>query len=167
MVLGLSLSAFTQLHVAISLIGIGSGIVVLLGMLRSLRLTSVTALFLVTTLLTSLTGFLFPFKGVTPGIVIGVISCIVLIPAFLARYVFALRGPWRWIFVVTSTIALWFNLFVFIVQSFQKIPALHALAPTGTELPFKISQMTALVIMAALGFLAVRRFHPDAVPLAA
>ena len=169
MALGLSLQAFTQLHVAISLIGIGSGIVVLLGMLRSLRFTSVTALFLVTTLLTSLTGFLFPFKGVTPGIVVGILSCIVLLPAFLARYAFGLRGAWRWIFVVSSTIALWFNVFVFIVQSFEKIPALHALAPTGTEAPFKIAQLIALILMAVLGFLAVRRFHPDtqtAVPAA-
>ena len=162
MVLGLSLPAFTQLHVAISLIGIGSGIVVLLGMLASLRLTVLTALFLVTTLLTSLTGFLFPFHGVTPGIVVGILSCVVLVPAFLARYAFALRGTWRWIFVVTSTIALWFNIFVLIVQSFEKVPALHALAPTQAEPPFKIAQFGALVVMVVLGFLAVRRFHPGA-----
>ena len=160
MQLGLSLHAFTQLHVAISLIGIGSGIVVLLGMLASLRLNAITLLFLATTLLTSLTGFLFPFKGITPGIVIGIISCIVLIPAFLSRYAFTLRGAWRWVYVVTSTVALWFNVFVLIVQLFEKVPALHALAPTQAEPPFKIAQLTALVIFAVLGFLAVRRFHP-------
>ena len=162
MLLGLSLSAFTQLHVAISLIGIGSGLVVLLGMLASLRLNALTGVFLVTTLLTSLTGFLFPFKGITPGIVVGILSCIVLVPAVLARYAFALHGAWRWIYVVASTIALWFNVFVLIVQLFEKVPALHALAPTGSEPPFKIAQLTTLVIFAILGFLAVRRFHPAA-----
>lgn len=162
MVLGLSLAQFTNLHVAISLVGILTGIVVLLGMLASLRLAAVTGLFLITTLLTSLTGFLFPFKGITPGIVIGILSCIVLVPAFLARYAFAMRGAWRWIFVVTSTIALWFNVFVLIVQSFEKIPALHALAPTGTEPPFKVAQLTALVALAVLGFFATRKFHPAA-----
>ena len=167
MVLGLSLHAFTQLHVAISLIGIGSGLVVLLGMLSSLRLNALTLLFLVTTLLTSLTGFLFPFKGITPGIVIGILSCVILLPAFLARYSFALRGAWRWIFVVTSTVALWFNVFVFIVQSFQKIPALHPLAPTGTEPPFKIAQLVALIVIATLGFFAVRKFHPAATAVTA
>jgi hypothetical protein len=162
MVLGLSLHAFTQLHVAISLIGIGSGLVVLLGMLASLRVPALTLLFLVTTLLTSLTGFLFPFHGVTPGIVVGILSCIVLVPAFLARYAFSLRGAWRWVYVVTSAIALWFNVFVLIVQLFEKVPALHALAPTGSEPPFKITQLIALVVLAVLGFLAVRRFHPAA-----
>jgi hypothetical protein len=164
MVLGLSLSAFTTLHVAISLIGIGSGVIVLLGMLGSMRLSALTFLFLVTTALTSITGFFFPFHGVTPGIVVGILSLVVLLPASLARYAFHMAGAWRWIYVVTATIALWFNVFVLIAQLFEHVPALHALAPTGTEPPFKIAQLCALVLFAVLGFLAVRRFHPTPRP---
>jgi hypothetical protein len=160
MVLGLSLSAFTTLHVAISLIGIASGIVVLLGMLSALRLSAITLLFLITTALTSITGFFFPFHGVTPGIVVGIISCVVLVPAFLARYAFALHGPWRTTYVVTSVIALWFNVFVLIAQSFEHVPALHVLAPTGSEPPFKAAQLVNLIVFAVLGFFAVRKFHP-------
>jgi hypothetical protein len=160
MVLGLSLSAFTTLHVAISLIGIASGIIVLLAMLASMRLDALTLVFLVTTALTSLTGFLFPFHGMTPGIVVGILSCVVLIPAFLARYAFAMRGAWRAVYVVTATMALWFNVFVLIVQLFEKTPALHVLAPTGTEPPFKIAQSIALFVFAMLGIFAAKKFHP-------
>ena len=160
MVLGFSLHAFTQLHVAISVIGIVAGLVVLLGLLGSQRLNVVTMLFLVTTALTSLTGFLFPFHGVTPGIVIGVLSLLALLFAVVARYSFHYSGSWRWIYVVSSIVALWFNVFVFIVQSFEKIPALHPLAPTGTEMPFKITQMVVLLVFVVLGIRAVRKFHP-------
>ena len=159
-ILGLSLHAFTQFHVALSLIGILSGLVVLLGMLGSKPLNAVTAAFLITTVLTSLTGFLFPFHGVTPGIVIGILSLIVLLLAILARYAFHYTGGWRATYVVTSVIALWFNVFVFIVQSFQKVPALHVLAPTGTEIPFKVSQLVVLITFIVLGVRAVRKFHP-------
>ena len=159
-ILGLSLHAFTQFHVALSLIGILSGLVVLLGMLGSKPLNAVTAAFLITTVLTSLTGFLFPFHGVTPGIVIGILSLIVLLLAILARYAFHYAGGWRATYVVTSVIALWFNVFVFIVQSFQKVPALHVLAPTGTEIPFKVSQLVVLITFIVLGVRAVRKFHP-------
>jgi cellulose synthase/poly-beta-1,6-N-acetylglucosamine synthase-like glycosyltransferase len=159
-ILGLSLHAFTQFHVALSLIGILSGLVVLLGMLGSKPLNAVTAAFLITTVLTSLTGFLFPYHGVTPGIVIGILSLIVLLLAILARYAFHYAGGWRATYVVTSVIALWFNVFVFIVQSFQKVPALHALAPTGTETPFKVSQLVVLITFIVLGVRAVRKFHP-------
>ena len=159
-ILGLSLHAFTQFHVALSLIGILSGLVVLLGMLGSKPLNAVTAAFLITTVLTSLTGFLFPYHGVTPGIVIGILSLIVLLLAILARYAFHCTGGWRATYVVTSVIALWFNVFVFIVQSFQKVPALHVLAPTGTETPFKVSQLVVLITFIVLGVRAVRKFHP-------
>ena len=159
-ILGLSLHAFTQFHVALSLIGILSGLVVLLGMLGSKPLNAVTAAFLITTVLTSLTGFLFPYHGVTPGIVIGILSLIVLLLAILARYAFHYAGGWRATYVVTSVIALWFNVFVFIVQSFQKVPALHVLAPTGTEIPFKVSQLVVLITFIVLGVRAVRKFHP-------
>jgi hypothetical protein len=129
-------------------------------MLASMRLDALTLVFLVTTLLTSLTGFLFPFHGMTPGIVIGILSCVVLIPAFLARYAFGLRGAWRAVYVVTATIELWFNVFVLIVQLFEKTPALHVLAPTGTEPPFKIVQSLALFVFTMLGIFAAKKFHP-------
>jgi hypothetical protein len=164
-ILGMSLSLYTQIHVAISVIGIASGLVVVRGMLAARILSAVTALFLATTLLTSLTGFLFPFHGITPGIVIGILSVVLLAAAILALYAFHLAGAWRWIYVVTSVIALWFNVFIFIVQSFQKIPVFHALAPTGTEAPFKIAQLAALVIFIILGVFAVKRFHPAAPPV--
>lgn len=159
-ILGMSLSAFTQFHVALSLIGILSGLVVLLGMLGSKPLHAVTALFLITTVLTSLTGFLFPFHGVTPGIVIGILSLIALLPAILARYAFHYAGGWRATYVVASVVALWFNVFVLIVQSFEKVPSLHALAPTQTESPFKIAQLVVLIAFIVLGIRAVRKFHP-------
>lgn len=159
-VLGLSLSAFTHLHVALSLMGILAGLVVLLGLLGSEELPAITALFVLTTVLTSLTGFLFPFHGVTPGVVIGILSIIVLFAAILARYSFHYTGAWRWVYVVTSILALWFNVFVFIVQSFEKIPSLHAMAPTGSEPPFKITQLVVLATFIVLGIRAVKKFHP-------
>jgi hypothetical protein len=159
-VLGMSLSTFTHLHVALSLMGILSGLIVLLGMLGSEPLHAVTSLFLATTVLTSLTGFLYPFHGITPGIVIGMLSLIMLLAAILARYTFHFSGPWRWIYVVSSVIALWFNVFVFIVQSFEKIPSLHAMAPTQSEPPFKITQLIVLLTFIVLAIRAVKKFHP-------
>jgi hypothetical protein len=163
-ILGMSLALYTQIHVAISIIAIAAGLVAVRGMLGSRVLRAVTALFLITTLLTSLTGFLFPFHGVTPGIVIGIISVVLLLAAILALYRFHLAGAWRWIYVVTSIMALWFNVFVFIVQAFEKIPVFHALAPTQSEPPFKIAQLLFLVIFVILGFFSVRSFHPAPVP---
>jgi len=162
MTLGLSLSAFTTLHVVISLIGIASGFVVLWGMLGSQRLGGWTALFLGTTILTSVTGFMFPLGGLTPGLVIGAISLVLLALALLALYVFRLAGPWRWVYVATALAALYFNVFVGIVQAFQKLAFLQPLAPTQSEPPFALTQMVVLAIFLALGFLAVRRFHPAA-----
>jgi hypothetical protein len=160
MVLGLPLHTFTVVHVAISLIGIASGVVVVLGMLGSMRLNAITALFLITTVLTSVTGFVFPFHKVTPGIVLGVLSLIALFVAILARYKSHLAGKSRWVYVVSSVLALWFNVFVLIVQSFQKIPALNALAPNGNEPPFAIAQAVVLLVFIVLGVLAVKKFHP-------
>jgi len=164
MVLGMTLPVFTYVHVALSLIGILSGIVVVLGMMRSMRLNKITALFLITTVLTSLTGFLFPFHGVTPGIVLGVLSLIVLLIAILARHRFHMLGAWRWIYVVSSVIALWFNVFVLIAQLFQKVPILHSHAPTGSEPPFLVSQVTVMLLFIILGTYAVRGFHPAPAP---
>jgi hypothetical protein len=160
MILGMSLSAFTQLHVAISLIGIAAGFIVIFGMLASRTLPLVTALFLLTTALTSLTGFLFPFHGVTPGIVIGILSCVILAMALLARYSGHMAGGWRSTWIVTAILAQYLNFFVLIVQSFEKVPALHALAPTQKEAPFKIVQLAALVLFLVLAVLVLRKFRP-------
>jgi hypothetical protein len=158
-ILGMPSNVFTAIHVAISLVGVASGILVVLGMLGSKPLNILTMLFLITTLLTSVTGFFFPFHGVTPGIVIGVLSILLLLAAILARYSFHLAGPWRSTYVLCSVVALWFNVFILIVQMFEKVPALHALAPTQSEAPFKIAQLATLALFIALGVFAVKKFH--------
>jgi hypothetical protein len=161
MMLGMSLSTFTTVHVIISLIGIVSGLIALFGMLGSKRLNGLTALFLLTTVLTSVTGFMFPFTHLTPGHVVGIISLVVLAIAILARYSFHMAGSWRRIYVVTAAIALYLNVFVLVVQSFEKVPALHALAPTQTEGPFKMAQLAVLVLFIVLTVIAVKKFHPE------
>jgi hypothetical protein len=160
MIAGLSIENFTILHVAISLVAIVSGLVVLAGMLRARRLPGWTALFLATTVLTSVTGFMFPINGLTPAIVVGLISVVILAIALMALYLKYLSGAWRWIYVVTALMALYFNVFVLIVQSFQKVPALQKLAPTQSEPPFQIAQGVTLAAVLILGTLAVRRFRP-------
>jgi hypothetical protein len=160
MTLGLSLSGFTTLHVVISLIGIVSGFVVLYGMLGSQRLGGWTVLFLATTILTSVTGFMFPFNGLLPSHVVGAISLVLLALALLALYVFRLDGPWRPVYVATALAALYLNVFVGVVQAFQKLPFLQTLAPTQSEPPFAVAQLAVLAIFLALAFLALRRFHP-------
>ncbi|MGB9120891.1 MAG: hypothetical protein WCE73_09750 [Candidatus Angelobacter sp.] len=159
MVFGMSLATYTLIHVIISLIGIGSGLIVLFGMFGGKRLDGMTALFLATTVLTSLTGFGFPFEHVTPGIILGILSLVVLAIAVTARYSFRMAGKWRAIYVVTAVIALYFNCFVLIAQSFQKVPALHALAPKGNEPPFAIAQGILLVLFIVAGTLAVKKFR--------
>ena len=154
-----NLSPFTKLHVVISLIGIVSGLVVMFGLLVGRRLNAWTALFLITTVLTSLTGFFFPFHGVTPAIVVGIISLIVLAVAIVARYACHLAGAWRWIYVVTAMISLYLNVFVLIVQLFQKVPALKALAPTQSEPPFAVTQLVVLALFVLLTIIAAIRFR--------
>jgi hypothetical protein len=160
MILGISTSLYTQIHVIISLIGIISGLVVAIGMMMAKALPKLTALFLITTILTSITGFFFPFHGVTPGIVVGILSLIVLLITLIAWYGKHLAGGWRTTFVITAMFALYFNVFVLIAQSFQKIPALHALAPTGTETPFKIAQLLALILFIVLTIVAAKKLRP-------
>lgn len=160
MIFGLSLHAYTQLHVLISLIAIGSGLVVMYGMLTRKRLDGLTSLFLATTGLTSVTGFGFPATEVTPAIKLGIISMVVLGIAYLARFVRHLAGGWRAIYVVTAATALYLNVFVLVVQSFEKVPALKAMAPTQKEAPFAVTQIAVLVLFFALTILAVKRFHP-------
>jgi hypothetical protein len=161
MILGLSLEQFTFLHVFLSLVGIGAGIFVIYGLLTSRRLGILTALFLVTTVATSLTGFLFPFKGVTPGIILGILSMIVLILAIVALYVKGLVGPWRGTYVVSVCLAYYFNFFVLIAQSFEKVPALHSIAPTQASPGFGITQLAVLLIFILLTVRAFKKFHPE------
>src|SRR5262245_24697773 len=166
MILGMSFSTFTTLHVIISLVGIVAGFVALLGMLGGRKLGVWTALFLATTVLTSVTGFLFPFTKLLPSHVVGIISLDVLAVALLELYVFSLDGPWRWIYVVGAVLALYLNVFVAVVQAFQKLAFLQPFAPTQTEVPFIIAQAAVLALFAVLGILAVKRFHPAATALA-
>jgi hypothetical protein len=162
MILGLSIEAFTQAHVVLSLVGIVSGLIALIGMLRAQRPGWITHLFLATTVLTTLTGFLFPITAFTPALGTGVVSTLLLIPALAGLYAFGLAGSWRWIYAATAIAALYLNCFVLVVQAFQKVPALAALAPTQSEPPFTIAQGALLVAFLVAGFLAVRRFHPAA-----
>jgi hypothetical protein len=161
MIAGLSIENFTILHTTISLIAIASGLIVLAGMLRARRLPGWTAVFLVTTILTSVTGFMFPINGLTPAIVFGLISIVILVIALAALYLKHLSGAWRWIYVTTALVALYLNVFVLIVQSFQKLPALQKLAPTQSEPPFLIAQAVALIAFLILGAMAARKFRPD------
>ncbi len=160
MMLGLSLSAFTQLHVIISLVGIVSGLVVLCDMLGGRMRGGWTAVFLVTTILTSVTGFMFPFKAIGPPHVVGAISLALLALSVLGLYVSGLSGSWRWIYVVTAVASLYLNVFVGVVQAFQKLSFLTPLAPTQSEPPFVATQLLVLVAFIVLGIRAVARFHP-------
>jgi hypothetical protein len=153
-------STFTLIHVIITLIAIAAGLVATYGMLRNVRMDLISAVFLLFTVLTSLTGFLFPFHGITPAITLGIISCVLLTFALAARYAFGLSGAWRWIYVVTAITSLYLNCFVLVVQSFLKVPSLHALAPKGNEPPFGVAQGMVLLLFVVLGFLSVRRFRP-------
>ena len=154
------LPIYTIIHTLISLVGIFTGLVVLFVMLASKRLDGWTKWFLITTVATSVTGFFFPFHGFTPAHGVGIISLVVLTVTILARYLRRLAGAWRWIYVVGAVISLYFNIFVLVVQSFEKIPALHAMAPTQTEQPFKLTQLVVLVLFIVLGVVAAIRFRP-------
>jgi hypothetical protein len=153
------MNTFTVVHVVISLIGIGSGLVVMVGLLTGRRLNSWTALFLASTVATSVTGFFFPFHGFTPAIAVGIISLFLLAVAILARYGRRLSGAWRWIYVVTAMVALYLNVFVLIVQLFQKVPALKALAPSQSEPPFLVTQLFALALFVMLTIVAAIKFR--------
>jgi hypothetical protein len=150
--------------VLISLVGIASGLIVMYGLLVGKRLDGITLIFLVTTVLTSVTGFGFPFERLLPSHIVGILSLIVLALAIPARYAFHMAGVWRWIYVVGSAIALYLNVFVLVVQSFLKIPGLKALAPTQKEPPFLIAQLAVLLVFVAIGILASLRFHPERAP---
>jgi voltage-gated potassium channel Kch len=161
MVFGMSLQTYTLIHVIISLIGIGSGLVVMYGMLTGKRLDGWTAVFLTTTVLTSVTGFGFPFKGVTPAINVGIISLVVLAIAIVARYKRHLAGAWRKTYVISVALALYLNVFVLVVQSFEKVPALKAAAPTQKEPPFLVAQLAVLALFIVLTVFAAKRFRAE------
>jgi hypothetical protein len=165
MILGMSLSTFTLVHVLISLVGIVSGLLVVYGLIKGKRFDGGTAIFLATTVLTSLTGFLFPFTHLLPSHIVGIISLLVLAVAIVARYPLHLAGSGRWIYVVSAVVALYLNVFVLVVQSFLKIPPVHALAPTQKEPPFLVVQLIVMAIFIVLGVFAVKGFR--ATPAAA
>jgi hypothetical protein len=150
-----------QFHVILSLLGILSGILVLYGLLTVRSFGGWTALFLATTILTSATGFPLPPFGFDPPRAVGLISLVLLGLATVALYAFHLARAWRWIYVVTATAALYLNVFVGVVQAFQKLPFLQQLAPTQSEPPFVVAQAVVLLVFIALGALAVIRFHPE------
>jgi hypothetical protein len=162
MVLGMSLSTFTTLHVIISLIGIASGLLVMFGLLGSKQMPGMTALFLLTTILTSATGFLFPFTVLLPSHMVGILSLVLLAIACVALYGMKLSGAWRAIYVVTALISLYLNVFVLVIQGFLKVPALHALAPSvpPSEPPFAVVQGLVLLFFIIEIVRAVRRFRP-------
>jgi hypothetical protein len=160
MVLGMSLSTFTALHVVISVIGIGSGFLVVWGLLKNKRFDGATAIFLVTTVLTSLTGYLFPFTHLLPSQIVGAISLVALVIALYARYGQHMERSWRSTYVITAMISLYLNVFVLVVQSFLKVPSLHVLAQNGKEPPFVIAQVVVMVIFIALTVMGVKKFRP-------
>jgi len=155
------LQIYTSIHTLISLVAIFTGIVVVFGMLAANRLDGWTKWFLITAVATTVTGFFFPFRGFTPAIGLGIISLPFLALTIFARYPKRLAGAWRWIYVIGAVICLYFNLFVLVVQSFEKIPGLHALAPTQTESPFKLTQLVLLIASGLLGITALIRFRPQ------
>jgi hypothetical protein len=160
------LQIYTIIHTLLSLIAIFTGCVVLFGLFAGKRLDGWTKWFLITAVATTVTGFFFPFHGVTPAIKLGIISLVVLVVTIYARFVKHLAGAWRWIYAVGAVLTLYFNVFVAIVQSFEKIPALNTMAPTQTEQPFKLTQVAVLGLFIVLGFVAAIRFRSEPARLA-
>ncbi len=159
MILGIPASAYTFIHVLLSVVGIASGFVVIYGLLDGKRLAGWTGLFLSTTIATSVTGFGFPAHKLTPGHIVGIISLLVLAVTVAALYQYHLAGAWRSAYVVGSALALYLNVFVLVVQSFEKVPFLKELAPTQSEPPFLIAQLAVLAIFIVLTVRAVKRFR--------
>src|SRR5437879_9453822 len=155
------LQIYTIIHTLISLVAIFTGVVVVFAMLAGNRVDGWTKSFLITAVATTITGFFFPFHGFTPAIGLGIISLPFLAVTIFARYAKHLAGPWRWTFVIGAVICLYFNLFVAVVQAFEKIPALHAMAPTQTEPPFKLTQLVVLLVSILLAIGAAIRFRPE------
>ena len=153
------MTTYNFVHVVIGLVAIFSGLIVVLGMISGRKIEGLTGLFLATTVLTSVTGFFFPYHGFTPGIGVGIISMVVLAVAIFARYARHLAGSWRKTYVITAVLALYLNCFVLVVQLFEKIPALHALAPKGSEPPFAITQGLVMAVFILLCIYAVKGYR--------
>lgn len=162
MILGMPAGLYTALHVFISLVGIASGFVVIWGLIAGRRLGGWTAIFLSTTIATSVTGYGFPAHELLPSHIVGALSLIALALAVAARYRFHMEGSWRGVYVISAAVAEYFNVFVLVVQSFQKSPALKALAPTQTEPPFLVAQIAVLILFVVLTVLAMKKFHLQA-----
>jgi hypothetical protein len=162
MIFGMTTATYTFIHVVISLVGIFSGFVVMFGLLASKQLDGWTALFLATTVATSVTGYGFPTDHLLPSQVVGAISLVVLTVAIVARYGRHLAGGWRKTYVITAVIALYLNVFVLIVQAFLKIPSLKALAPTQHEPPFLVAQVGAMALFVVLTIVAAIKFRDGA-----
>jgi hypothetical protein len=166
MIWGMSESTFTTVHVVLSLVGIGSGLLVMFGLLTGKERGGWTLLFLATTLATSVTGFGFPFDHLLPAHKVGIISLVVLAVAIVARYALHLAGAWRRVYVICAAVALYLNVFVGVVQAFQKVPLLTALAPHQTELPFVVTQLVVLALFIVLTIAAAKRFRGEPVRMA-
>jgi len=157
-IFGMTIPTYTLMHVLVSLIGIVSGFVVMYGLLSGKRLDRWTALFLTSTVATSVTGFGFPFTHLSPAHKVGIVSLAVLTIAIVARHAYHLEGGWRRTYVVCAAMALYLNVFVLVVQSFEKAPALRALAPTQKEPPFLVTQLVILALFIVLTIVAAKRF---------
>src|SRR6266478_1828911 len=155
------LHIYTIIHTLMSFVAIFTGFVVLFGLLAGQRLDGWTKWFLINAVATTVTGFFFPFHSLTPAFKLGIISCVLLAITIYARYPRQLAGAWRWIYAVGAVISLYFNVFVLVVQSFEKVPALHAMAPTQTEPPFKLTQLVVLGLFVLLAIIAAIRFRPE------
>jgi len=151
----------TLVHVALSLAGILAGLVVLFGLIGGKRLDGWTAVFLVTTIATSVTGFFFPVQHFMPSHAIGILSLIALGIALAARYPREMAGAWRRTYVISAAIALYFNVFVLVVQLFRKVPALKELAPTQSEPPFVATQVAVMALFIVLTVLAAKNFRGE------
>ncbi len=156
----LGMTPLTFVHVVISLVAIAAGLAWLAKLVRGSQRRGVTDLFLITTLATTVTGFLFPITVVTPAVAVGFVSLVLLAAAFIAHYMQHLSGAWRGVYVITAIAALYLNVFVLVVQAFQKVPALNALAPTGSEPVFAFTQGLVLCAFILAGVFSMRRFHP-------
>src|SRR5215468_7391514 len=162
MIWGMTTSTFTELHVALSLVGMATGLIVMIGLLRGRGLGGWTAIFLLSLAATSVTGFAFPVEHLLPSHKVGAVLLLVLAVAALALYAFRLRGAWRSIYVVAAAAALYLDVLVAVVQAFEKVPALDALAPHQTEPPFIFTQLVVLALFIVLTVFAVRRFRRSA-----
>lgn len=159
MIFGVSTSAFTLIHVLLSLAAIGSGFVVMLGFLAGKRFDGWTLIYILSSMATSVTGFFFPFDRLLPSHILGLLSLLVLVIVIWARYWFYLEGPWRRIYILGTALALYLNVFAAILQAFRKVPALKAMAPRLTETPFVVAQLVNLALFLVLAIVATKRFH--------